>query len=286
MTATRATPLDPAVQAVEGAALLDAPAKALGKLVRGAFKEPLKDGLSGTWLGHALHPVLTDVVIGALLSSTLLDVLGGDDGERARRRLVGVGIAAAGPTVLTGANDWADAEPVDDAVRRTGIVHAASNSTALALYAGSLAAGGRRGTVLRLGGALALLAGGYLGGHLTFARGVGPDQTVYDRGNEDWTAAGDASQVPVGRPTRVVAEETPVMLLRDAERWFALHDRCSHRGCSLSEGSVEGDEIVCACHGSRFDLRDGAVRQGPATAPQPAFEVRVRDGLVEVRRLV
>src|ERR1700742_2416177 len=124
MTATRATPLDPAVQAVEGAAVLDAPGKALGNLVRGAFKEPLKDVLSGTWLGHALHPVLTDVVIGAPLSSTLLDVLGGDDGERARRRLVGVGIAAAGPTVLTGANDWADAEPVDDAVRRTGIVHA------------------------------------------------------------------------------------------------------------------------------------------------------------------
>src|SRR4051794_2308000 len=279
------TPLAPAIEAVEGAAALDGPAKALGKWVRGAFgREPLKDALSGTWLGHAVHPMLTDVVVGAFLSSTLLDLLGGDDGERARRRLVGVGIAAAAPTVLTGANDWADAEPVDDAVRRAGLVHAASNATALTLYASSLASGGRRGSALRAGGAAVLLLGGYLGGHLSFTKGVGPAQTVYDPGPEEWTPATDASQLQDRRPTRVVVGDTPVLLLRDGEELFAIHDRCSHRGCSLTDGSLEGDEIVCACHGSRFDRRDGSVRQGPATAPQPAFEVRVRDERVEVRR--
>jgi nitrite reductase/ring-hydroxylating ferredoxin subunit len=128
------------------------------------------------------------------------------------------------------------------------------------------------------------MLGGYLGGHLSFTKGVGPDQTVYDPGPEDWTAAADASQLQDRRPLRVVADDTPVLLLRDGEDLFAIHDRCSHRGCSLSEGSLEGDEIVCACHGSRFDRRDGSVRQGPATAPQPAFEVRVRDERVEVRR--
>ncbi len=282
----RPTPLEPVVQAVEGAAALDAPAKAIGKWVRGAFaREPLKDALSGTWLGHAVHPVLTDVVIGTFLSSTLLDLLGGDDGERARRRLVGAGIAAAGPTVMTGANDWADAEPVDDGVRRSGLVHALSNSTALLLYAGSLGAAGRRAAALRLGGAAALLAGGYLGGHLSFAKGVGPDQTVYDPGPADWTPAAGAAELIDGRPMRVVVGDTPVLLLRDGEQLFAIHDRCSHRGCSLSDGSLEGDEIVCSCHGSRFDRRDGAVRQGPATAPQPAFEVRINDERVEIRRL-
>jgi nitrite reductase/ring-hydroxylating ferredoxin subunit len=279
------TPLAPAIAAVEGAAALDGPAKALGKWVRGAFgREPLKDALSGTWLGHAVHPMLTDVVVGAFLSSTLLDLLGGDDGERARRRLVGVGIVAATPTVLTGANDWADAEPVDDGVRRAGLVHAVSNATALALYAGSLAGGGRSGSALRAGGAAVLMLGGYLGGHLSLTKGVGPAQTVYDPGPEDWTPAADASQLQDRRPTRVVVGDTPVLLLRDGEELFAIHDRCSHRGCSLTEGSLEGDEIVCACHGSRFDRRDGSVRQGPATAPQPAFEVRVRDERVEVRR--
>jgi nitrite reductase/ring-hydroxylating ferredoxin subunit len=76
-----------------------------------------------------------------------------------------------------------------------------------------------------------------------------------------------------------------VLLLRDGERYFAIHDRCSHRGCSLSDGSVEGDSIVCACHGSAFDRRNGSVQRGPATAPQPAFQVRVSNGRVELRRL-
>ena len=75
-----------------------------------------------------------------------------------------------------------------------------------------------------------------------------------------------------------------VLILREGETFYALHDRCSHRGCSLSEGTVEGDAIVCGCHGSRFDRRDGSVLQGPATAPQPAFEVRRQDGRLEVRR--
>jgi nitrite reductase/ring-hydroxylating ferredoxin subunit len=130
-----------------------------------------------------------------------------------------------------------------------------------------------------------MAAGGYLGGHLSLNRGVGPDQTVFDPGPTDWTPAADASQLPEGRPARVVVDDTPVLLLRDGERIYAIHDRCSHRGCSLSEGSVEGSEIVCSCHGSRFDLRDGAVRGGPATSAQPSFQVRVEDGRIEVRRL-
>jgi nitrite reductase/ring-hydroxylating ferredoxin subunit len=75
------------------------------------------------------------------------------------------------------------------------------------------------------------------------------------------------------------------LLLKAGERIYAIHDRCSHRGCSLAEGNVEGHEIVCSCHFSRFDLRDGSVTRGPATAPQPAFQVRERDGVLEVRRI-
>ncbi len=286
----RRTAVEPLVSAVESARVLDWPGKTVGKAVRGVLSPgKVKDALSGTWLGHALHPLLTDVVIGSFLSATLLDVLGGDDDGRASERLIAVGIAAYGPTALTGVSDWADTEPADDAVRRVGLVHAASNTTALSLYVASLAARRRgdrgKGKLLAAGGATVLMVAGYLGGHLSYSQGVGPDQTVFDPGPEDWTPAADASLLPEGRPTRVVVEETPVLLLRDADQFFAIHDRCSHRGCSLSDGTVEGDEIVCACHGSRFDRRDGSVRRGPATAPQPAFQVRVSDGRLEVRRL-
>jgi nitrite reductase/ring-hydroxylating ferredoxin subunit len=284
----RKTPFEPLVDQIEAADGLDGPARALAARVRKATAPTaLKEALSGTWLGHAVHPLLTDVVVGSFLSTTLLDVLGGDDGGRARRRLIGVGILASLPTALTGANDWGDSEYGNDPVRRVGLVHAACNAGALTLYAASLPARrnghGLRGTVLGLGGATLLGLSGYLGGHLSFAQGIGPDQTIYDAGPTDWTSAGDAVDVADGRPARVVVDDTPVLLLRDGDQLFALHDRCSHRGCSLADGTVDGDEIECACHGSRFARADGAVRRGPASAPQPSFDVRERDGTIEVR---
>jgi len=283
------TPLEPIVHLIESAGFLDAPAKAVGRTIRGALTGTAKDALSGTWLGHALHPMLTDVVIGSFTSASMLDLLSGEDGAEESERLIMLGIAAYGPTALSGLNDWADAEVVDDGVRRAGIVHATVNATALSLYGASLVARrrGARSTGVLLGaaGAGVLMAGGYLGGYLSLTKGVGPDQTVFDPGPTDWTPAADPSQLADGKPTRVIVRDTPVLLLKDGELIFAIHDRCSHRGCSLSEGQVEGDEIVCACHGSRYDRRDGSLRGGPATAAQPAFQVRHRDGVLEVRRL-
>ena len=87
-----------------------------------------------------------------------------------------------------------------------------------------------------------MLAGGYLGGYLSMTKGVGPAETVFDPGPTEWTPAADASLLSEGRPQRVVVDDTPVLLLRDGESIFAIHDRCSHRGCSLSEGTVESDE--------------------------------------------
>jgi hypothetical protein len=170
------SPFEPAIAAIEGAAALDAPAAALGTAAREAFaSSPLKALLRGDWLGHAVHPVLSDVVVGTLLSASLLDFVGGDPDGRARRRLIAAAVAAATPTALTGLNDWAEQEDTDAGVRRAGVVHALSNSTSLLLYAGSLTGGRGRGVVLRLAGAAALGAGAYLGGHLSFVKGVGVD---------------------------------------------------------------------------------------------------------------
>ena len=283
------TPLEPAVSELESLEALDPPAKAIGKWVRdNVGGGSLKDALSGTWLGHPVHPMLTDVVIGSFTSASLLDLLV-DGADAASQRLIALGLLAYLPTAAAGINDWADTEVVDDGIRRVGLVHAGCNALAASLY--GISWGARRRGANRIGAALGLagmsvtLAGGYLGGYLSMTKGVGPAETVFDPGPTEWTPAADASLLSQRRPQRVVVDDTPVLLLRDGESIFAIHDRCSHRGCSLSEGTVEGDEVVCACHGSRFSLRDGAVRHGPATAAQPAFQVRVEDGRVEVRRL-
>ncbi len=290
-TPTAPPPTDPLIDAVEGAEVLDAPAQAIGKQVRDIFGPgTLRDALSGTWLGHALHPILTDVVVGSWTSATILDLIGGDDDGAAASRLIGVGIAAYGPTAVTGTVDWADSEAVDERVRRAGLVHAAANLTALGLYAASLAARRKgdhgRGKLLSLAGAGVLSAGGFLGGHLSFARGVGVNQTAFDEGGvpEEWEDAMAASDLTAGEPKSVVVGKTPVMLIRHDDGLHAVHDRCSHRGCSLGDtGELEGEIVTCGCHGSQFDVRDGSVQRGPAATPQPVYEARESDGRIQVR---
>lgn len=277
-----------AAEAVEGASVLDGAGKAIGEAFRGAIGPgKLKDALSGTWIGHALHPLLTDVVIGSFVSATLLDVLGGDRDGKAAERLIAIGIASYPPTALTGVSDWADSEIADPAVRRVGLVHAATNSAALGLYAASLLARRRgdagRGKALGLAGAGALATAGYLGAHLTFVRGVGPNQTAFDPGPDEWTDAIESSRLPANEPRSALVGETPVFLLRHADGVHAMHDRCSHRGCPLSDGEIDGEVVVCYCHGSRFRLEDGSIELGPATVPQPSFEARESDGQVQVR---
>ena len=282
-------PFERIVERIEAITAIDKPAKALStKLSEVLGPGPLKDAISGTQLGHALHPMLTDVVIGSFISASALDVIGGDDSGTASERLIALGIAAYPPTALTGASDWADGSVGNASLRRVGIVHAVSNSAALGLYAASLAARRRgdrsRGALLGFLGAGALGFAGYLGGHLTYAQGVGVDQTVFDAGPAGWTDAAASSDVVDGSPIRAVVGDVPVLVVRRGERISAIHDRCSHRGCSLAErGEISGDEVVCNCHGSRFALEDGALRRGPATRPQPAFDARELDGRIELR---
>src|SRR5215218_2321600 len=195
MTATAAQEVADAITALDQ---LDEPARTVGKTVRNAVPAgPVKDALSGTWLGHALHPVLTDLPIGTWTSAVLLDWLGGEASGDAADRLVALGIAFALPAAATGITEWADAEPASDEVRRVGVVHAAANTGALALFGASLAArrSGSRGAgkLLALAGAGVMTASGFLGGHLSFAKGVGVDQTAFEEAPPEWTRASRAT---------------------------------------------------------------------------------------------
>jgi nitrite reductase/ring-hydroxylating ferredoxin subunit/uncharacterized membrane protein len=273
---------------LERAASLDPPARAVGKYVRSLLgRGTLKDALSGTWLGHPLHPVLTDVPVGTWTSATILDVAGGDDAGPAADRLILIGIAAAIPTAVSGWSDWADSEPTSDGVRRIGMVHAVSNVAALSLYAASLVARARgrrgRGVALGLAGAGALATGGMLGGDLAYAKGVGVDRAAFLRPIEDWTAVAGTGDVREGTPRRAEADGQAVVLVRRAGRVHALADRCVHRGGSLHEGELVDGCIECPLHGSRFHLDDGSVERGPAAYPQPVFEVREIEDRVEIR---
>jgi nitrite reductase/ring-hydroxylating ferredoxin subunit/uncharacterized membrane protein len=268
--------------------VLDEPTKKLAKLVRNAKRPPkIDEALSGTWLGHPVHPLLILLPLGSWTSAVLLDWLGGKDSQKAADILLGAGIVSAVPTVATGFADWADTEPASDTVRRVGIAHAALNATGTVLFAGSLAAraGGSRarGKLLALAGVGAVSASGYLGGHLTYAEGVGVDMTTFEDYPEDWTQALADAALGEGEMKAVDVGGVSILIARHDGNVHALSNTCVHRGGSLADGELTGGCVKCPLHGSVFQLADGSVEQGPAAYPQPALETRVHEGSIEVR---
>ncbi len=244
---------------------------------------PVKDVLSGTWLDHPLHPMLTDLPIGFWTSAWVLDIVGGERDRDAARRLIGAGVVCALPAALSGAADWSDTE---GASRRVGVVHAVVNSSALALYAGSWIARGRghnrSGVALSWAGATFATVGGYLGGHLLAAMGVGVDRNAFAERIDDWTAACDEEALSE-RPIRVDVHGTAVLLVRGDDAIRAIAATCPHRGAPLEEGVVDGDVVTCPWHASRFCLLDGTLIAGPSPTGVESYETRVREGAVEVR---
>jgi hypothetical protein len=166
---------------LENAEALDVPVRAIEPAIRSVFGTGTRGSvLRGDWLGHAVHPLLTDFVIGSWTSATVLDLFGGPDSSTPARRLVGAGLLAVGPTAWTGWAEWSEAEPRN---KRVGLVHAVTNAVAIGMYASSWVARQRgrqaSGTRLALAGAAVSGLGAYLGGHLAVARKVGSHDQAY-----------------------------------------------------------------------------------------------------------
>jgi len=246
----------------------------------------LKDALSGTWLGHPLHPMLTDLPIGFWTSSFTLDLVGGKGGRRASKRLLGLGILSALPTAAAGLADWSDTLGEE---RRIGAAHAIGNVAALGLYTLSWRARSReswaKGVVLGFLGAGAATVGGYLGGHLVSRMGVGVDRNAWKQEAEDWVSVGDQADLLDGGHRVVKVGEDDVLLVRSGLGVTAISNVCGHAGGPLDEGDFDAVGCVtCPWHASVFRVSDGEVVHGPATGPQPVYDVRAEGGVLAVRR--
>ena len=181
---------------LEQATALDRPVRTLEPSIRSAFGTGTRASvLRGEWLGHAIHPLLTDVVLGTWTSASVLDIFGGRTSSPAAQRLVATGLLAVGPTAWTGWAEWSAAGPRE---KRVGLVHAVTNAVAISAYAASWVARrkGRHGTGVRLAlaGATVSGVGAYLGGHLTEARKLASHHPAYDDAPSE--AQTDASSGP------------------------------------------------------------------------------------------
>ncbi|RYF51269.1 MAG: DUF2231 domain-containing protein [Comamonadaceae bacterium] len=278
--------LERSVRRLEHAHALDRPAGAVVNAInRWLPAGRVKDALSGTDLGHPLHPLLVTVPIGAWVSAGFLDALGGRSARTAATKLVGVGAIAAVPATLTGASDWADTLGAE---RRIGAIHAAANYAATVVYLASWTARrrGRHGVGVGLSAAGAGLIGvsGWLGGHLSYAAGVGVDTTAFSTLPSDWTDAAPETVLTGREMVAVLVGTVSVLLVNGPGAIVALSNRCTHRGAPLHDGLLHEGCIECPWHGSRFRVGDGRVVRGPATRPQQVFEARVRHGRIQVRQ--
>jgi len=248
-----------------------------------------KNFLHGTWIGHPLHVILTDIPIGAWTTAMVFDALDSMNTRRQYRvaadMAVTLGLVGAVGTAASGLTDWQD---VDPPARRIGLVHWLLNVVSVTLFGGSLIAR-RRGSrtagrgLAALGYALLMVAA-RLGGNLVYGQKVGVDHTSSEKLPGQFTAVLSESDLEDGKPVRAEHDGTPLLVVRQGSQIFALAETCSHLGGPLSEGTLDGDTIQCPWHGSRFSIRDGHVVDGPAVHPQPCLEVRIRGGQVEVRK--
>ena len=83
----------------------------------------------------------------------------------------------------------------------------------------------------------------------------------------------DLSSTPAGELRLVVSGDRKVAVANVDGELHAFDDTCTHRGCSLAEGTLDGKVVTCPCHGSQFDVTTGAVVRGPATEPVGVVDV-------------
>ncbi|HLG51931.1 MAG TPA: Rieske (2Fe-2S) protein [Chloroflexota bacterium] len=261
------------------------------QIVRRLFAGPTglkaRNILNGVWLGHPLHAALTDLPVGAYTLGILLDYLGLLRADRHLQRTADLATGAGWLGALAAAAaGLADYSVLEDEPRRVGLTHGALNVLGVLAYTGSMRErlAGRRATAVALAtvGYALIFTAAELGGQLVYHLGTLVNRQAWNRGPAEFTPVLPAAALGEGELRSVEVGGFPVLLTRVSGRVYALGNTCTHWGCRLDQGHLEGTSIICHCHGSQFDLRTGAVINGPATAPEVSFDVRERDGRIEV----
>jgi nitrite reductase/ring-hydroxylating ferredoxin subunit/uncharacterized membrane protein len=252
---------------------------------------PLKNFASGTWLEHPLHPVLTDVPVGAWTVTLVLYLavlfFGVQGIGVAIGLAMGVGILGALATIATGLLDWMDVDPTELAV---GLVHGTVNIVGtilfivawLMLYTSQWTA-----TVANfipaLVGYMVIALGAYIGGDLVFRLGTMINRNAYRNGPKDFTPVAGLDDFAENKPQRFDVQGEPILLVRRGQRVYAVGAVCSHYGAPLEQGTLRDSRIECPRHYSQFSLEDGSVQAGPSSAPLPLYETQIKDGKVWVK---
>ena len=252
---------------------------------------PIKDLLHGRWLGHPLHAASTDLPIGLLLGSVILDLVG--QPGAADLLLIGTVVTM----ILSALSGLADYSDTSGTALTRATLHATIMTVSLLILIVSalIRSGGPDDRTIPIAlsiiGLLAVSAGAFVGGDVVYVLGNMVSRHAFRGPGTKWIRletgdVTDLATLPEATPHKMRAGINDLVVVRSGERIEALHNVCAHAGGPLDQGTIEDGCIQCPWHGSRFRLDDGLVRRGPAVYDQPAYEVRAADdGGYEVRRV-
>ena len=255
-----------------------------GDSVRG-----ITDLLHGIPIGHPLHPILTDIPIGAWTFSVLYDVLSmlmpfNRKYKQTADELTALGVISAIPTAIAGLADYST---IKEEASDYGLLHGILNLSGLLLYVLSWRARRRDHRLTGIGyamlGMTVLTASAWLGGEMVYRLRVGANHSPDPETPEKWTAVLPSSELVEGQPQAVDVDGQRALLYRDGDGVYAISAVCAHAGGPLDEGKFYNGCVECPWHNSVYDLKTGQVVHGPSVYPQPRYEVRVTNGQIRLR---
>ena len=250
----------------------------------------LQDFLNGSWLGHSLHPVVVDVVVGGSTAALLLQVLswfGVADLRVAILWVLALTWLAGLSAIVTGLTDFKDTATGDErhVVGLHGLINIVATVILIGAFLALLAEADALGGWLIVAGFAVLSVGAFIGGHVVFKYGYMVNFNAFAGGKKakEFTAVLPAADLAEATPTKAMLGTTGLVVVRRGDLVWALKETCSHAGGPLAQGTLDGYTIICPWHGSAFRLSDGALRHGPATARQVAYRARISGDQVEVQ---
>lgn len=266
----------------------------------------MRNFFEGKWLGHPLHPLLVHLPIGLFVLSFIFDLLGYltdlTVAVPGAFYTMALGILTALLAAVPGLVDFSDIRR-DAPAKKKARLHMVLNLLAVGLYAASAVlrypeveadAPPVAAFLLSLAAIAILSYSGYIGGELVYDEGVGvgrhrrecalPNQTITRPGLPgEFVAVADAEALQLGQTLRTEINGTVIAVANVGGELFAFQEFCTHRYGPLSEGAFRDHHVVCPWHNSCFDLRTGAVAEGPAKVNLRVFAVRVKNGRIEVQ---
>jgi 3-phenylpropionate/trans-cinnamate dioxygenase ferredoxin component len=99
----------------------------------------------------------------------------------------------------------------------------------------------------------------------------------------DFVRVSSTSEIPEGKMKKVTVGSQQVLVANVKGKYYAIGNVCTHMGGSLDRGILAGNEVECPLHHSHFDVTTGQVKRGPATRPEPAYDVKIESGSILLR---